>query len=274
MILTGVLIMLVGFSGYAVADWSMAGAGFNDDPDAIPVFKHWEQKMGKKQFTVCMKADTSQPAVQERCGDQLGELCWSIKSKKDGLTCKGMANLLKILAYAALMERAIYRGDRRAYNYYEDKYTSAMAVNIHLDQLHEQSEGSRLNEKKRTDAENKGNEHFERGLRNMEAGKYKDAITDFSNYIRFDPHEATAYYNRGKCYVEVKNPEKALPDYSKAIEINAQDPDFFSMRGSAYQDLKKFKEAVADYTKAIELGAHDAAIYENQNLNTPFCKRG
>ena len=123
---------------------------------------------------------------------------------------------------------------------------------------------SRLNEKKQMDVFNKANEHFERGSRNKEAGKYKDAIADFSNYIKLYPNEAAAYYNRGACYMELNNPVKALADYSTAIEINPQDPDFFVNRGSAHQDLKNFKEAIADYTKAIELADHDAFVYYNR----------
>lgn len=121
---------------------------------------------------------------------------------------------------------------------------------------------TKLHEKRQAVVKRKAAEHFEKGYRLMDAGKHKEAITEFSNYIKLVPNISNAYFNRGMCYSNLKNPEKAISDYSRAIELHQQDADYFAQRGASYHDLHKFKEAISDYTRAIELSYENiVAVY-------------
>ena len=257
MVFAIILISTLGISGLAMADT-------DDARDMDLILKYWKKKIGNKQYSICTNAKPREHEILMRCGEQLWEHCWEMQPTQLALKCRGFANMIKYDQYVHFMERAVNRGDRREYRYYEDKFTSVVAENYQLAQAHAQSEGSQLTEKKQMDSENNSNQHFERGSKNQEAGNYKDAIIDYSNHLKLYPNRANTYYNRGNCYYKLNNPEKALSDYSKAIEINPKDPDFYSMRGSVHQDLGKFKEAIADYTKELELGHHDAAIFYNR----------
>lgn len=123
-----ILISITGILGLAMAD-----AG--DDPDVDLFMKHLENKLGKKQFNICNKATGHQLEIVARCAELFWEHCWSMKSKQVAMKCRAFSDYLKVQVYPDLMERAVNRGDKRAYKYYEDRYTSAVAE---MDQLSRQ----------------------------------------------------------------------------------------------------------------------------------------
>ena len=53
-----------------------------------------------------------------------------------------------------------------------------------------------------------------------EAGKFEQAVADFSTAISHDPACATAYAARGDCYVKLNKLDKARDDYRKAFKLN------------------------------------------------------
>lgn len=67
-----------------------------------------------------------------------------------------------------------------------------------------------------------------------EAGRYDEAIVDFSTMIDIAPMNAYAYYKRGWCY-ELKGDDKtAMENYNAGIDIDKEYPYIFLMRGELY----------------------------------------
>lgn len=54
----------------------------------------------------------------------------------------------------------------------------------------------------------------------LQKKEYNEAISDFSQVIRYNSENISAYRNRGMCYYEIKNYEAALTDFEKLLQLN------------------------------------------------------
>lgn len=93
----------------------------------------------------------------------------------------------------------------------------------------------------------------QRGWTNYEAGKYDEAIYDFTQAIRFEPKLYLPYSNRGICHTENGKYEEAIKDFSRSLKLNPRSPITYSNRGAAYMALAQYKKADADLRKAVEM---------------------
>ena len=73
---------------------------------------------------------------------------------------------------------------------------------------------------------NRGNEHFN-------AGRYDDAITDYSKAIGLNPRYAEAYNNRGNALAKKGQDDAAITDWTKAIKLNPRYAEAYCHRGAA-----------------------------------------
>lgn len=106
------------------------------------------------------------------------------------------------------------------------------------------------------------------------AGKFKDAIEVYTEYLEKNPRSAEALNWRGMAYDDLNQPDKAMDDFNKAIEIKPDYADAYNNRGEVYRKEKKLMEALRDYRKAGDLDknfpeAHYnlAVVYEAQKKN-------
>src|ERR1700733_9176227 len=60
---------------------------------------------------------------------------------------------------------------------------------------------------------------FERGVKQLQANQFADAISSFSEYARVEPTEPAAPFNIGLCYYSLKRYSDALPFFQKAAEL-------------------------------------------------------
>ena len=67
------------------------------------------------------------------------------------------------------------------------------------------------------------NEHQEKGSEFASAGKYEEAIKEYSEVIRIVPYEYAPYFNRATCYSLLYNDDAALPDFLRVAELK---PDY------------------------------------------------
>lgn len=61
--------------------------------------------------------------------------------------------------------------------------------------------------------------YLQRGIEKARLGKYKEAIEDFDQVIKFDPEHAEAYKNRGRALAALGKYKEAEKDFDKAIEL-------------------------------------------------------
>jgi len=67
------------------------------------------------------------------------------------------------------------------------------------------------------------NDHQEKGSKFYSAGKYAEAIAEFSEVIRIVPYEYAPYFNRAICYSLLHNDDAALQDFVRVTELK---PDY------------------------------------------------
>ena len=86
-----------------------------------------------------------------------------------------------------------------------------------------------------------------------EAGRYDEAIVDFSTMIDIAPMSAYAYYKRGWCY-ELKGDDKtAMDNYNAGIDVDKEYPYIFLMRGELYLKQEKTDLANVDFEEILKL---------------------
>src|SRR5262249_45068143 len=90
--------------------------------------------------------------------------------------------------------------------------------------------------------------------------RYDQAIAGITEAIRLDGKRAASYHERGMAYSGAGRYSEAIADYSRAIEL-APNGDNYSHRGYAQMELGKMEEALADLNKALELSpGNDPAL--------------
>ncbi|MDX2077128.1 MAG: tetratricopeptide repeat protein [bacterium] len=117
-----------------------------------------------------------------------------------------------------------------------------------------------------TEKQLSASEYFERGTQHIHAGRYDDAIRDYTETVRLNPQYANAYVNRGVAYADKNDYDRAIADYNEAIRLNPQDADAYYNRGLAYYNKNDYDRAIADYNEAIRLNPQYASAYVNRAI--------
>ena len=98
------------------------------------------------------------------------------------------------------------------------------------------------------------------------------AITDFDNAIRLKPKYSQAIYNRGNSWRNKGNYDKAIEDYSSCLQIDPKYELAYINRGIAYSQKHDDDKAIEDFTEAIRLNPKNADTYQNRGTSW-FAKR-
>ncbi|MBW4685077.1 MAG: tetratricopeptide repeat protein [Komarekiella atlantica HA4396-MV6] len=107
---------------------------------------------------------------------------------------------------------------------------------------------------------------YQQGVNKYEAGKFQEAVEDFTQAIQLDSQNVLAYNRRGDTFYRLGDYQKAQADSSQAILLNPQDANAYYDRGFSLYELGKYKEAIADYTQAIKLDAKNPFFYYGRGL--------
>ena len=89
------------------------------------------------------------------------------------------------------------------------------------------------------------------GYELMLAGKYSEAINEFSNAIILDSANSNYYHNRAFCYNEIDSTNLAIADYLKAIKLNPDNYELYYLLGNIYQTHNEIEVATLYYSKAL-----------------------
>jgi tetratricopeptide (TPR) repeat protein len=95
--------------------------------------------------------------------------------------------------------------------------------------------------------------HVARGNIADEAGRYDEAITEFSAALKLVPDDPSTLILRGNAYDAKGDKKRALADYDVAIRINPGDASGYFNRGTILEEFGDRDKAMADYKKAIEI---------------------
>lgn len=80
----------------------------------------------------------------------------------------------------------------------------------------------------------------------------------YSDLIKREPNNYSAYYNRGNIFIENGLYDKAIQDFSKAIELNPELAEAYFNRGIIHLKRKNYNEASYDFSKSIEFDSNNA----------------
>jgi len=123
-----------------------------------------------------------------------------------------------------------------------------------------------------TEKQLSASEYFERGNRHGNAGRYDEAIRDYTEAIRLNPQFANMYYNRGFAYYNKGEYDRAIADFNEAIRLNPQFVEAYYNRGLAYYNKGNYDRAIADYNEAIRFNPQLSEAYYNRGV--AYYKKG
>ncbi len=84
--------------------------------------------------------------------------------------------------------------------------------------------------------------------------QFEKAISDYTNYLNFNPEDDLIYNARGMSHINLGHINESYSDFSKAIELNPTIPNYWLNRSIAENSLGRKTEAKADAEKALSLG--------------------
>ncbi|MGB2933173.1 MAG: tetratricopeptide repeat protein, partial [Methyloceanibacter sp.] len=87
----------------------------------------------------------------------------------------------------------------------------------------------------------------------VRAGKPQRAVALFSQIIRSDPTDATAYLNRGSALARSGEVALAISDFGVAIGLKPDLVEAWYDRGTTFTHMRRFEAAIADFTEAVRL---------------------
>jgi tetratricopeptide (TPR) repeat protein len=104
-----------------------------------------------------------------------------------------------------------------------------------------------------------------KGMTLVKLGQVRDAITAYSEALRYDSRYAPAHVNRGLAYISLREYAKAVADFDQAIRSTPDDASLFYRRGVAQGALGDFRSAVKSYSEAIRINPKYADAYSNRS---------
>ena len=107
--------------------------------------------------------------------------------------------------------------------------------------------------------------YHNRGIAHGKLQEYREAVSDFSRAIALDSAYATAYGGRGFAYYGLEDYMKAASDFSKAISLNPSYAEAYYGRGNVYMCMGQYEEALRDYERALQFNPRLEAARENRD---------
>jgi tetratricopeptide (TPR) repeat protein len=106
--------------------------------------------------------------------------------------------------------------------------------------------------------------YFSRGVAYANLRNYSLAIADYTKAISLRP-DAASYVSRGNAYDEIGDHQRAFSDYRQAILADPNYDPAYLNRGITYYNLHNYEEAIANYTRAIRLRPSADALVRRGN---------
>jgi len=91
-------------------------------------------------------------------------------------------------------------------------------------------------------------------------GDLESALNDFTDAIKFDPENSTAYSNRGRTWLKKGEVDKAIADFGEAISLSPKYAMAYYRRCLCWREKGETDIGMKDYKEAITL---DPGILDN-----------
>lgn len=95
----------------------------------------------------------------------------------------------------------------------------------------------------------------------MESDNFKKAIEDYTSAIKITSWVDRYYSERAQCYTQLKQWDKAVADFDQTLKTNPANNGVYLRRALCYAEMAKYKEALADYSKAISIKPGEPKAY-------------
>ncbi|HEY7315362.1 MAG TPA: zinc-dependent peptidase [Gemmataceae bacterium] len=112
----------------------------------------------------------------------------------------------------------------------------------------------------------KADAYSDRGWIQYQAGRYDEAIEDFSEAIHLRPDLADAYCGRGTVYAVREDFVRASADLTRALRLDPRDDSALLWRAYVRRETGKPAKALRDLDRAIQLCPHRADGYRERGL--------
>ena len=96
-------------------------------------------------------------------------------------------------------------------------------------------------------------QYYSDGLDLHQQGRFEDAIREYDEVIRLEPHRIEAYNNRGRAYLNLDQAQEAIADFDQVLRLDPQLAEAYYNRGLANSNLGQAERANADFAQAIGL---------------------
>jgi tetratricopeptide (TPR) repeat protein len=101
---------------------------------------------------------------------------------------------------------------------------------------------------------------LDRGIAYKINGNMDRAVLEFTEAIRQNPNNATAYLKRGISYNSMQDYAQSIKDYDQAIKINPGYADAYHYRCNSHRMMHELDLALRDCNRAIELMVEPNAL--------------
>jgi tetratricopeptide (TPR) repeat protein len=91
-------------------------------------------------------------------------------------------------------------------------------------------------------------------------------VADYTEAIRLDPKDPSAYVGRGYAWIAKTEYDKALSDFNEAIRLDPKVAEFYAGRGNAWIGKREYDKALADFNAVSRLNPKDPSAYYNRGL--------
>ena len=116
--------------------------------------------------------------------------------------------------------------------------------------------------------------YFNLGVLNRATNEYNEAISFYSKCLEINEQYANAFFNRGNVYLDdLSDYKNAISDYQQFIRLIPNNPYGYYNLGKALSLLNRHDEAIIHYEKAITLKPDYAEAYVNCGLALSFLNR-
>jgi tetratricopeptide (TPR) repeat protein len=103
------------------------------------------------------------------------------------------------------------------------------------------------------------------GQKDVDAGKYTDALAAYSESIKLAPAYSAAYYRRAIVLYQLRKRTESIADFTKVIELDPRNADAYYRRALSYVSLggpENYDKFSADLAKALELKPDFLQVYK------------
>lgn len=106
-------------------------------------------------------------------------------------------------------------------------------------------------------------QHYtQRAVAQASLGQLDKAVEDFSQAIKLDPQNVSAFNDRGTTYRQMGQLEKAKVDFDSVIAKGVRHPAVYTNRGQVWLDLGNVEQAMVDLHIALDLDERYAPAWE------------